>query len=482
MIHSLRFKLLAAMLATSAVAVGVVGFLSSRVTSTEFRRLVASEDVSGVERAGDILMEHYEIGSTWNEVQPTLDRIAEVANRNLVLLDSKRNVIATSPAAMKSSLEISPDDQFTWRVVQRDRGYVVENLVVLINPPHANLISKRGDMVGTVYSIRTPEQRASGGPEFLGSVNRSLVIATGITFALAVLLVLIFSRRILGPVEALTIAARRMERGDLSQRVASKSKDEIGELAGAFNSLAGSLTRAEQLRRNMVSDVAHELRTPLTNLRAQIEAIQDGLANPSPATVSSLHEEVMLLSLLVDDLQELALAEAGQLRFDCVPTSIPNLIQQAVKSFDAQAREKEIEFVASCAPNTPMIHADSKRIAQVLRNLASNAIRHTPRGGRVELSAVTKDTCIEVSVQDTGSGIASAQLPFLFERFYRTDDSRDRSTGGAGLGLAIVKQLVEAHGGRVAVESEVGRGSKFTFTIPIEPSAAKTPATKTLRH
>lgn len=191
-------------------------------------------------------------------------------------------------------------------------------------------------------------------------MNRSLVIAGVVSFVFALLLVVVFSQRILGPIEALTAAARRMGRGDLSQRVDSKSKDEIGELAGAFNSMADSLARAEQLRRNMVSDVAHELRTPLTNLRAQIEAIQDGLASASAATVASLHEEAMLLSSLVDDLQELALADAGQLRLNQVPSNISDLIQQAAKSFDARAREKRIELVALCASDIPTVRADSK--------------------------------------------------------------------------------------------------------------------------
>jgi len=482
MIHSLRFKLLAVVLAISAVAIGVAGVLSSRATSSEFQRFVTTEDASGLERAGTILIEHYESNSGWIDVQRTLDRIAGIANRNLILLDQKRDVVATSPAEMKSSLKISPNDQFTWRVVERDGGRVLENVIVLVNPPHVELRSKQGEAIGTVYSIRPPQERPSGEPGFLTSVNRSLMIAGVISFALALLLVVIISRRILGPIEALTSATRRMERGDLSQRVDPKSKDEIGELAGAFNSMADSLARTEQLRRNMVSDVAHELRTPLTNLRAQIEAIQDGLASASVETVASLHEETMLLSSLVDDLQELALADAGQLRLNRVDSNISDLIQQAVRSFEARAREKQIELVITGQADLPTVSADPNRIGQVLRNLLSNGIRCTPRGGRVAVSASAKGSSrgssIEVSVQDTGAGIAREQLPFLFERFYRTDDSRDRATGGAGLGLAIVKQLVEAHGGGVSVESEVGRGSKFTFSIPI---AEKGGATKTPR-
>ena len=179
MIHSLRFKLLAVVLTISAIAIGIVGFLSSRVTSTEFQRFVTTEESSGVERAGDILIEHYEINSNWSDVQGTLDRIAGIADRRLVLLDPKRNIIATSPGEMKSSLAISPNNQFTLHIVEHDNGRVLENVIVLVNPPHVELISKQGEPVGTLYSIRTPQEGPRGDPGFLRSVNRPNWNSTG---------------------------------------------------------------------------------------------------------------------------------------------------------------------------------------------------------------------------------------------------------------------------------------------------------------
>ncbi|MDQ3930785.1 MAG: ATP-binding protein, partial [Chloroflexota bacterium] len=303
---------------------------------------------------------------------------------------------------------------------------------------------------------------------FLNSVNRSLVLAVLVAGSAAILLTLLLSRRILGPVEALTAAARKMETGDLRQRVKVESKDEIGELAHAFNAMADGLARQEQLRRNMVTDVAHELRTPLSNIRGYLEAIKDGVATADGATIESLHEEAILLSRLVDDLQELELAEAGQLRLVRQQVSLVEIIERAVSAAQAILQERGLTLQVDVSTDLPTIHADPDRIGQVLRNLLRNAITHTPHGGEVRVVARLAGGQVEVSVRDTGRGIPSKHLPHIFERFFRADRSRARATGGTGLGLAIVKQLVELHGGRVWAKSTQGEGSTFAFTLPVK--------------
>lgn len=302
---------------------------------------------------------------------------------------------------------------------------------------------------------------------FLTSVNRSLwsaVLAAGLV---AVVLSVTISRRILGPVGELTKAARRMQAGDLRQRVKVQSQDELGALAQAFNAMANGLAETEELRRHLVNDVAHELRTPLSNLCGYLEAMNDGVAEPTPVVIESLYEEAMLLRRLVEDLQELALAEAGQLKLSCQPTAIDDILTKTVNAHRSAAAEKEIRIELEIPPELPAVRADRARISQVLRNLLDNAITHTPPGGQVTVIARATGTYVEVSVQDTGSGIGYEHLPYVFDRFYRVDPSRTRATGGAGLGLAIVKQLVEAHGGRAWVRSTVGQGSTFLFTVPI---------------
>ncbi|MFB0537222.1 MAG: sensor histidine kinase, partial [Anaerolineae bacterium] len=310
-----------------------------------------------------------------------------------------------------------------------------------------------------------PESRA-----FLASINRTLLLVAVVAGLGAVLLILGLSRRILAPVEALTAAVRRMEAGDLSQRVEVTSQDEIGELAQAFNAMADGLARLEELRRNMVTDVAHELRTPLSNIRGYLEALQDGVVEPERHIIGSLYEEAMLLNHLVDDLQELSLAEAGHLKLKRQPVALADVVDRAVEAVRPRAEAEGITLQVDL-PEDLLLDVDPQRIGQVLRNLLDNGLTHTPPGGEIAIAAHAEGQWVEVSVRDTGSGIAAEDLPYVFERFYRADKSRSRATGGAGLGLAIAKQLVEAHGGRIWVESTEGEGSTFTLALPISISS-----------
>lgn len=208
-----------------------------------------------------------------------------------------------------------------------------------------------------------------------------------------------------------------------------------------------------------------ELRTPLTNIRGELEAIQDGLLSPDRRVIDSLHEEVVALSHLLDDLQQLTLADAGQLRIAPQQLSLAPHAERALASVSRSASEKGVRVESQTAPDIG-IYADPERLLQVLRNLLGNAIVHTPSGGEVVLAAAAEGDRTRIQIRDTGSGIAEADLPFVFDRFYRADASRSRATGGAGLGLAIVKRLIELHGGTISVESTAGRGTTFTIDLP----------------
>jgi signal transduction histidine kinase len=234
--------------------------------------------------------------------------------------------------------------------------------------------------------------------------------------------------------------------------------------------------------------VAHELRTPLTNIRGYLEALQDGVVEPERHIIDSLHEEAMLLNHLVDDLQDLSLAEAGHLKLEPQPVALADVVDRAVEAVRPRTEAEGITLQIDL-PEDLLLDIDPQRIGQVLRNLLENALAHTPSGGEVAVSAhaacpepsgalsLSKgrrgDQWVEVSVRDTGAGIAAEDLPYVFERFYRADKSRSRATGGAGLGLAIARQLVEAHGGRIWVESTEGEGSTFTFALPISIRSQK---------
>lgn len=302
---------------------------------------------------------------------------------------------------------------------------------------------------------------------FHDSVQRSLFIALSIAGVIALLLTTLLAHHLLQPLDALTNAARTIGRGATPTPLQTSSITEIRELTTAFNTMAEALETTEALRRNMVSDVAHELRTPLTNVYGYLEAINDGVVELTPSLIESLTEEVGLLSRLVDDLQDLALAEAGQLPLHNEFIEMNGLIAATLKLIQLAVDNKSIELSVNPSASLPLVQADQHRIIQVLRNLIGNAVTNTPEGGRITVETSKQDVEIEVRISNTGEPISAEHLPFVFERFYRPDHARARSTGGHGLGLAIVKQLIEAHGGRVGVESTRASGTSFFFTLPL---------------
>jgi len=322
--------------------------------------------------------------------------------------------------------------------------------------------------LGSVYITPDPEPEPYITFRSLSeSINRSLLLGGLVAIIIAFVLTFVLSRRITSPIGVLAKVARWLGRGDLSQRVQFKGRGEVGVLAQAFNSMAADLEHAEQLRRNMIADVAHELRTPLSNIRGYLEAIHDGVVESNAATIQSLSEEADLLSRLVDELQELSLAEAGELKLVYRVEDIAKLVKQAVNSWQPQVAEKGILLSLDLPRNLPLVNIDRQRVNQVLHNLVENAVAYTGKGGTITLTAEKQGDWVEISVSDTGRGIPAEDLPNIFERFYRVDRSRARATGGTGLGLTIAKRLVEAHGGEIAVQSELGKGSRFSFTLPI---------------
>jgi signal transduction histidine kinase len=483
-LRSLRFRLILMTVVVSVIAVGAVGFFSSHVTILKFQEYVESDAATGLETAREILAEDYLRNGRFDGAQAELERLAKVANKQFILIDTEGKIIATSGGRLATAqIEIGPNHAVSlkWPVEdERDneagRADTSTPLQLkLLDVPHINLQSSEGAPLGTLYLIplTSPDSERKQAV-FTSSVNRSLLWAALAAICFALIVAAALSRRILRPVEALTYAVRRMETGDLSQRVEANSQDEIGELTRAFNSMAHSLARSEHLRRSMVNDVAHELRTPLTNIRCHLEALQDGLAESSPELLDSLYEEAMLLNRIVNDLQDLTLAEANQLGLQRQPTSIGNEIDLALSSLRPQATSIGVALKADVPSDLPLVYADAKRVGQILRNLLNNALTHTPAGGVIEIQAKTKCDEVEVTVRDTGEGIEPEHLRNIFERFYRADQSRERATGGAGLGLAIVKQFISLHGGRVGATSTAGEGSAFVFTLPVFSDSHKT--------
>lgn len=444
--RSLRFRLLVATILVVLIAVGVTAFVATRRTVGEFQRYVERRSPLDDRRLAFFLARTYDRTKSWDGIQSEIAQLAQMSGQRVVVADGKQKIVADS------------DNRLIGKIVDPKWP-----------PPSAALVSG-GTLVGALYL--DPMSRAErADTAFLAAVNRSVLVGALIAGLAALAVTLALSSRILRPVERLTEAAQRMEKGDLTVRVPVTSEDEIGQLAHAFNSMAGSLAQQEQLRRNMVTDVAHELRTPLTNLRGYLEAARDDLVPSDAALVDNLYEETMLLSRLVADLQELAQAEAGQLALLGQPASLAGIVEQAVTILRPQANAKDLMLSIDLPDNLPPVDVDPERVGQVLRNLLNNAVAHTPQGGEVAVAARSGDREVAVSVRDTGTGIAAEHLPYVFDRFYRADKSRARQTGGAGLGLAIAKQLVIAHGGSIKVESAPGQGTTFTFTLPVAQNA-----------
>ncbi|MCH8280748.1 MAG: HAMP domain-containing protein, partial [Chloroflexi bacterium] len=286
--------------------------------------------------------------------------------------------------------------------------------------------------------------------------------------AAGILLVSLVSRWLLAPMQALASAATRLGGGDLSQRVSTSGPSEIAKLANSFNTMAGNLQQAEEQRRNLVADVSHELRTPLTNIRGYLEAVKDGLLEPTPDTIDTIHQQAMHLSRLVDDLRLLAQAEGGALHLNLEPDSLDEVVNRSVTAFQTQAKAKGVKLSLSVSPGFPLVVMDRTRISQVIANLLDNAINHTPEGGLVNVNVEKAGSGMaRVTVEDAGEGIAPEDIPMVFERFYRVDPSRARATGGVGLGLTIAKKLIEAHDGAIHAESTPGKGSRFAFDLPL---------------
>jgi signal transduction histidine kinase len=439
--HKIQFRLLMFFILVVVIAASTSSIFMGIAFQRQMNQYEQAMDQSRIIRTERILVHHYVTLGSWFGVQPLLDQVGQMYGRRLVLTNNSGVVVADTAKEL-----VNQQFDLQWTGVD----------ISLDTPPIK---------IGTVY-ISPAGGRSSEVSILMRAINFFLILGGVLAIVVASIITLFLSRRISMPIQALTVAAVKLGKGDFSQRVSIDDQGEIGQLAKSFNNMADDLENAENLRRNMVSDVAHELRSPVANIRIQLEAIEDKLLKPDTRTISSLHEEVVLLSRLIDDLQDLSLMEAGRLKLDKQPAEILKIIEQAKEALLSKVQSHNIRIEVNVAEGLPDCDVDQHRIGQVVRNLLNNAIAHTAEGGMINISAKRIDNMVEVCIKDNGEGIAAKELPNIFERFYRVDKSRSRATGGSGLGLTITRRLVEAHGGKIWVESEAGKGSRFYFTIP----------------
>ena len=451
--RTLWFKLTAALVLVTIIAVGLSVVIPSAVTFSSFRSFVRSDRAA--ERSGltEALASYYGSEGSWQEVDSVFvwprgpmghGMMPGMGRPWLFRLADENGVVIAAPRSDEIGNQLSEEELAGSTRIEVEG----QNVGFLLPNPRMNDFSEQ-------------EQA------FLDRVGRSVAMVGIVACAIAILIGVFLTWQLTGPLRKLRAAAQGIAGGDLSQRVDIRSKDELGQLGDAFNQMAESLSRVEKLRQYMVADIAHELRTPLSVMRGHLEAILDGVFEPTEGNIASIHKETVLLSRLVDDLQELALAEAGELKIEREPTDLASMIQRTVASVAARALENDVTVDTDLPTHLPRVNIDSQRIGQVLYNLLDNALQYSPQEGTITVKARQRPEVVQVDVIDQGIGLAPDELSLVFERFYRGDKARSRATGGAGLGLAIVKQLVEAHGGRVWAESGAGEGATFSFTLPL---------------
>jgi len=329
-------------------------------------------------------------------------------------------------------------------------------------------------MMSNMMGNSTPGLDQSLFTNFRAAVTEALGFAALAASVMAVITSIFISRQVVSPLQEMTSASQRIADGSYDERVRvsgnipKKEQDELGQLALSFNQMAAKLEQTEAMRRQLIGDVTHELRTPLTTIKGYMEGLIDGVLPSNEETYTHIYREADRLQHLVNDLQELSRVEAGAYELHRQYTTVNDLVNTAITRLNRQFEEKEVDLTAHVPEDLPSVNIDADRIGQVLLNLLGNALQYTPPGGRVDITAVQLPEEIQIRISDTGIGIPAEHLHNIFTRFYRVDKSRSRSGGGSGIGLTIAKYLVEAHSGRIWVESQgAGKGSTFIFTIPL---------------
>jgi signal transduction histidine kinase len=440
--RSISSRLILAFLSIGIISVAIIVITARWNTRSEFQRFLSDQDQTDIIT---VLENYHRQNGSWAGAERIFFRRGSRPNRRppFTLTDTQGNVIV-------------PNGRY--RLGDR----VPESDLVLGVP-----IREDGHVIGILVPIRAPFEGNPREVQFIERINRTLFYGALLSALIALLLAIFLSRTLTRPIRELTRATHAVSRGDLSQQVPVRSDDELGELAAAFNKMSSELARSTNARKQMTADIAHELRTPLSLILGHAEAVHDGVLPPTRENFELIREEAARLGHLVDDLRILSLADAGELKISLQRIELAELLREVAALYQYQAERKNIKLEVEIAASLSSVEVDPGRMTQVLTNILNNALRHTPEGGRILISAKEIDTHIELAVEDSGPGLDAEDLPRIFDRFFRTDSSRQReSSGGSGLGLTIARSIVQAHGGQISAECEAGKGLKVIITLP----------------
>jgi len=456
-------KLILGFLVVGLAGVALVAAIASRATENEFGRFMFDRHA---ESTLDQLQDYYTLHGGWEGVHVIAQAPFEFPAQAAGQYGPPPGAITPTNGEYQAPPGVITLTDARGVVVLAGPGYSPGMSVSSTTLAGATAIRVDSQVVG--WFIAPPEGFGRNPAEllFLNRTNRLLLIGALGGGGLSLLLGLLLTRTLTRPIRELTAASQAIAAGDLGQSVPVRSRDELGELAAAFNQMSSDLARARDLRRQMTADIAHELRTPLSIILGQIDALDDGVVPPSPQAFDILRDETARLGRLVEDLRILSMADAGELTLVRRLVQPRELLDRAQAAHQPLAAAKGVSIRVRASPDLPEAEIDPDRLLQVLGNLLSNALRHAPAASEIELAAESRDARIQLTVRDRGPGIEAADLPHLFDRFYRTDKSRQREAGGSGLGLAIAKAIVELHGGRIWAESDPGQGTVISSWLP----------------
>lgn len=444
MLRSLRGRLIAGFLTVMVLTIALLLLASSQVTTREFRSYMAEGRRLAGEEIVQTLADHFERRGVWQDVRPVIEKLAIRYRNRIVLWDPAGTLVAAAD-------ERSP----------RDGAGM--GMMGMMGGARASVVVD-GNSVGIVaFSAPEAASTSIGESGFIAGVNRYLLAGGLLAALVAVLLGAALAQRLTSPLKELTTAARRVAAGELDQRVHVKASQEVEELADAFNTMASNLAQSSELRRNLMTDVAHELRTPITSMQVHLEAVLDGAVAADEQTIAVLHAETVRLADLVEELRDLSLAEAGQLQLNREELDLGEIAYDEARVLRPRFDRARVGLAVETEGTASRVAADRRRMAQVLRNLLENALAHTPEGGTVTARITEEQGLVVMSVADTGPGIAAKDLPFVFERFYRANESAE---GGSGIGLTIARRLVQAHGGTLDARSAPGEGTEMIARLP----------------
>ncbi|MDD4923633.1 MAG: ATP-binding protein [Dehalococcoidales bacterium] len=474
--NRLGWKLTGTILLVVAVCISLTATMVNLITTSEFNRYVSQSNMSRIQNVAENIGNFYNTENEWTNIDDVIDTLVWSANARIVVADSSGLIVG--------------DTEQEWLAQYPDAIGLLNGTPIIVS----------GNSIGEVFVLTSTMGNGQGSghmggqgqhwiqstensntildttqQDFIDQVNRAIWISAITGIAIALILGFLLTQYLIKPIKALTGGARHITGGDLTYRVKVSSGDEIGKLTETFNTMASRLEASEQTRKQLMADITHELKTPLTVIGGTVDGIMDGVFNPDLKHLETIKEQTVTLTRLIEDLRDISLAETGQLKLEKILSDISELVNQVVIQFEKSAAEKGVHLQFNDMPALSKLLIDPSRIKQAITNLLTNAIRHTPANGTISVSIENRAKSehfgkrhVLIYVSDTGEGIPPEHLPHIFDRFYRAKTARSRNDGGTGLGLAIASQMVQAHGGSLWVESELGKGSTFFIALPVE--------------